>query len=59
MAPIPTVIMPTTTLGIPVADGVLYPFTRWLQSSMIAALAMRFSAASVIGNALQLRSKKL
>ena len=42
-------------LGVPLAAGVLYPFTGLLLSPMIAALAMSLSSVSVIGNALRLR----
>ena len=43
------------TLGVPVAAGVLYPFTGLLLSPMFASAAMSLSSVSVIGNALRLR----
>src|SRR5207245_563010 len=42
-------------LGVPIAAGVLYPWTGLLLSPIIASAAMTFSSVSVIGNAPRLR----
>jgi Cu+-exporting ATPase len=46
-------------IGIPVAAGVLYPFTGTLISPIWASAAMTFSSVSVIVNALRLRRLEL
>jgi Cu+-exporting ATPase len=46
-------------LAVPIAAGVLYPWTGLLLNPMIASAAMSLSSVTVISNALRLRSAKL
>jgi Cu2+-exporting ATPase len=46
-------------IGVPIAAGVLFPWTGIVLSPMIASAAMSLSSVSVIGNALRLRKKTL
>jgi Cu+-exporting ATPase len=46
------------SIGIPIAAGIMYPFTGFLLNPIIAGIAMAFSSVSVVSNSLSMRRYK-